>query len=40
MSARFEEIGGFWDELFLYAEDTDLSWRLRLQGLSHSWCRL
>jgi GT2 family glycosyltransferase len=31
--ARFEEIGGFWDELFLYAEDTDLSWRLRLQGL-------
>lgn len=26
-------IGGLWDQLFMYHEDTDLGWRLRLRGL-------
>jgi GT2 family glycosyltransferase len=30
--ARFEEVGGFWDALFLYHEDLDLCWRLRMRG--------
>jgi GT2 family glycosyltransferase len=30
--ALFAELGGFWDAMFLYCEDTDLSWRLRLAG--------
>jgi GT2 family glycosyltransferase len=30
---RFREIGGFWESMFLYCEDTDLCWRLRLAGL-------
>ncbi len=29
---RFEEVGGFWDTLFLYHEDLDLCWRLRMRG--------
>lgn len=29
----FELIGGFREELFLYLEDTDLGWRIRLRGL-------
>ena len=28
----FEQLGGFWDELFLYQEDADLSWRIHLAG--------
>jgi GT2 family glycosyltransferase len=29
----FEELGGFTDELFMYTEDLDLGWRVRLRGL-------
>ncbi|NNC91641.1 MAG: glycosyltransferase family 2 protein [Acidimicrobiia bacterium] len=29
----FEHLGGFRDEYFLYLEDVDLGWRLRLMGL-------
>lgn len=28
----FEQLGGFDETIFMYAEDVDLSWRLRLQG--------
>ena len=28
----FQEIGGFDEEMFLYHEDSDLSWRMRLKG--------
>jgi GT2 family glycosyltransferase len=28
----FLHVGGFWEELFLYQEDFDLCWRLRLGG--------
>lgn len=30
--ALFEAAGGFWDGLFLYHEDLDLCWRLRMRG--------
>lgn len=31
-TALFERLGGFDEEMFLYLEDTDLSWRARLGG--------
>jgi len=31
--ALFDHLGGFRDEYFLYLEDVDLGWRLRLMGL-------
>jgi GT2 family glycosyltransferase len=30
---RFREVEGFWEAMFLYCEDTDICWRLRLAGL-------
>jgi GT2 family glycosyltransferase len=30
--ARFDEVGRFWEALFLYHEDLDLCWRLRMRG--------
>jgi hypothetical protein len=33
LNARLGLSGIFWEELFLYAEDTDLGWRMRLAGL-------
>jgi len=35
MNARLGTSGIFWEELFLYAEDTDLGWRMRLAGLEN-----
>jgi GT2 family glycosyltransferase len=29
----FEELGGFTEELFMYQEDLELAWRVRLRGL-------
>jgi GT2 family glycosyltransferase len=29
----FREVGGFTEELFMYLEDTELGWRVRLRGL-------
>jgi hypothetical protein len=34
-NARLGVTGIFWEELFLYAEDTDLGWRMRLAGLEN-----
>jgi len=35
MNARLATSGIFWEELFLYAEDTDFGWRMRLAGLEN-----
>jgi GT2 family glycosyltransferase len=35
MNTRLGLSGIFWEELFLYAEDTDLGWRMRLAGLEN-----
>jgi len=35
MNARLGLSGIFWEELFLYAEDTDLGWRMRLAGFDN-----
>jgi len=35
MNVRLGLSGIFWEELFLYAEDTDLGWRIRLAGLEN-----
>ena len=37
-SAALDEVGGFDRELFLYYEDTDLSWRLRGGGWTVRYC--
>ncbi len=35
MNARLVTSGIFWEQLFLYAEDTDFGWRMRLAGLEN-----
>jgi len=35
MNAQLGLSGIFWEDLFLYAEDTDLGWRMRLAGLDN-----
>jgi N-acetylglucosaminyl-diphospho-decaprenol L-rhamnosyltransferase len=39
-TAALDEVGGFDRELFLYYEDTDLSWRLRAGGWTIEYCEL
>jgi GT2 family glycosyltransferase len=36
--SAFRELGGFVDELFLYYEDTDLSWRAHIAGMRVAYC--
>jgi GT2 family glycosyltransferase len=36
--SAFRELGGFVDELFLYYEDTDLSWRAHIAGMRVVYC--
>jgi GT2 family glycosyltransferase len=36
--SAFHELGGFVDELFLYYEDTDLSWRAHIAGMRVVYC--
>lgn len=36
--SAFRRLGGFIDELFLYYEDTDLSWRARIAGMRVVFC--
>jgi len=35
LNARLGLSGIFWEELFLYADDTDLGWRMRMAGLEN-----
>jgi GT2 family glycosyltransferase len=35
MNARLGTSGIFWEQLFLYGEDTDLGWRMRLAGFDN-----
>lgn len=37
--SALEDVGLFDERLFMYYEDTDLSWRLRLRGWRISWAR-
>ena len=34
----FETIGGFDPQIFMYAEDVDISWRIRAQGYTLKYC--
>ena len=34
----FDRIGGFWESMFLYQEDADLSWRVHLVGMDVVCC--
>lgn len=36
--SAFRKLGGFLDELFLYYEDTDLSWRAHIAGMRVVYC--
>jgi GT2 family glycosyltransferase len=39
MNAQLGLSGIFWEELFLYADDTDLGWRVRMAGLENVLAR-